>query len=580
MPGATAPGVGWRGGHARVKLSRPVPNWRSCVVLARGCARRILTPVIVHWITLGAAFAFLLRINRDQWFFGDDWAFLTDARRDRPFVHELLDPHNEHWSTGPYLVFRVLEATIGLDPYWPYVLPVVLAHLLLTHLLFRLALRVGGDPWIALAASTAFVFLGAGYENLLWAFQIGFVGSVALGAAAMLAVDHPGPWNARDSVAIMLAVLSLTFSGLGILMTGTVTLTVLLHHGWRRAGLFLVVPAGVYLVWHAGFYSGSQFAAPNIEAYVSSVYPFVLRGMTNAVDVTIGADRAAASGVGLALLLVLVAALVRHVDLSRGRAAAAYAGAAGAVGLYALTAYGRWGLGIEQSVASRYVYVADALLLPAAVLALTWLVGRSRAGVAIVAVVLAAVALNGINELREFAGPQATQEQAIRDTLLAAAKIASDRHQPLVPGALPEPNFSPDVTVGDLFRWERAGELGDSSIPALADLNAALNLQVAITDGHLVGVPTARGPCRRLASGESLTIAVTDPAGFRIQSGGTAHLEVRLHDTAGNRSAVRRFVARQGRSFLSLLRAPSRASVTQVDDAPLLLCGSPGSSAR
>ena len=538
-------------------------------------------PVVVHWITLGAAFAFLLRINRNQWFFGDDWAFLTDARRNESLVHELLDPHNEHWSTGPYLVYRVLDATIGLDPYWPYVLPVVLTHLLLTHLLFRLALRVGGDPWIAVAASTAFAFLGAGYENLLWAFQIGFLGSVALGVAAMLAVDHPGPWRGRDFVAIMLAVLSLTFSGLGVLMTGTIALTVLLRRGWRRAGLFCVVPAGVYLVWHAGFYSGSQFAAPSIEAYVSFVYPFVLRGMTNAVDLTIGADRAAAGGVGLALLLVLAAALIRRIDLSRGRAAAAYAGAAGAVELYVLTAYGRWGLGIEQSVASRYVYVADALLLPAVVLALTWLVGRSRAGVAAIAVVLAAVALNGINQLREFAGAQAAQEQSIRDTLLAAAKIASDSQQPMVPGALPEPNFSPDVTVSDLLRWQRAGELRESGIPAIADLNAALNLQVAITDHHLVGVPAARGPCRRLAPGASVTIVVTDPVGLRIESGSAAQLEVRLQGTAGNTPSVaRRLDAPQGRSFLSLLRVPTRAAVTEVDDAPLLLCGSPGSSAR
>ena len=33
----------------------------------------------------------------------------------------------------------------------------------------------------AMAATVLFLFLGSGFDNLLWAFQIGFVGSVAFG---------------------------------------------------------------------------------------------------------------------------------------------------------------------------------------------------------------------------------------------------------------------------------------------------------------------------------------------------------------------------------------------------------------
>ena len=42
------------------------------------------------------------------------------------------------------------------------------------------------------------IVLGAGSQNLLWAFQIGFLGSVALGLGAMLLVNHAGAWQRRD----------------------------------------------------------------------------------------------------------------------------------------------------------------------------------------------------------------------------------------------------------------------------------------------------------------------------------------------------------------------------------------------
>jgi hypothetical protein len=541
---------------------------------------RILNTAVLHWLSLGVAFVFLLWVNRDQWFFGDDWEFLTEARRAKPLAHELLDPHNEHWSTGPYLIFRALDATVGLDPYWPYVVPVLVAHLLLAHLLWRLALRVGANAWIATAGSFAFALLGAGYENLLWAFQIGFVGSVALGVAAMLAVDHHGPWRGRDSVGVAMAGLALTFSGIGILMLGVATLVVVLRRGWRHAAYFGAIPAGMYLLWSAVFYSGSQFAAPGLGAYLYFVYPYVLRGLTTAADLPIGAERAGASGAGLALLLILGGALIRHVDTARGRTATAYAGAVGAVGLYVLTAYGRWGLGVEQASASRYVYVANALLLPAVVLALTWLAWQSRLGVAVVCVGLAAVALNGVNQLREVAALEATREQTIRQTLIGAVGIASDSHELRIPGAVPEPAFTPDVTVADLLRWWRSGEI-DTSATRGAELDAALSLQVGFTENRIPGIPVAEGACRQLVPGTAMLITENPPIAVPVISGGTAEIEVRLRDLATSaESEGRRLEVSPGRGYLNLLRSGVSASITQVDRTRIALCRQRRSASR
>jgi hypothetical protein len=518
-----------------------------------------------------AAFGFLLRINRDQWFFGDDWAFLTEQRTTRPFLHEFLDPHNEHWTTVPYLIYRALDALVGLNPYWPYVVPVLLAHLLVTHMVWRIGLRVGGQPWIVLGASVAFAFLGAGYENLLWAFQIAFVGATAFGMAALVAVDHGGRWGRRDWLAVGLVVLSLACSGIGILMLLVVALAILLRRGVRTALLFTAVPTCVYFAWAAAYYAGSSYAAPTLGAYLQSVYPFTLRGLTSAADLSLGLDRVDAGGAGAVLVLILAGALIRRVDSCRGPTAVAYACAAGAIGLYALTAYGRWQLGVDQASASRYAYVAVALLFPAVVLTLTWLVGDSRAAAVAVCVGFLAVALNGASVLREKAGVEAVRETAIRATMLAAAKIATTGR--IVPNAVPEPVYSPDVTVGDLVRWWRAGELRSGQTDAAAELTAALNLQTGITAKPLVPRHGQPAVCKPLPADQPRGLAVERPTSLLVQSAVPARVLVSLRSRAGEaRSADRTLVLPGGRSYLNLLAGGTRASITAPGGTDIRLC--------
>ena len=56
--------------------------------------------------------------------------------------------------------------------------------------------RAGVGPWIATAAASVFVLFGPGAEDIIWAFQMGFTGSVAFGLAALILVDHRGPIGA------------------------------------------------------------------------------------------------------------------------------------------------------------------------------------------------------------------------------------------------------------------------------------------------------------------------------------------------------------------------------------------------
>ncbi|MCJ7438387.1 MAG: hypothetical protein MUP97_11590, partial [Acidimicrobiia bacterium] len=125
-----------------------------------------------HWLSLIVAFGFLNWVDRHQWFNADEWGFLVD-RGLFPKGDDLglLAPHNEHWSTVPVLGYRLLFSIFGVRTYLPYVVVLLLVHLLVAHLLWRVLRRVGVEDWFATVAIALFLVLGVGWENLTAAFQ-------------------------------------------------------------------------------------------------------------------------------------------------------------------------------------------------------------------------------------------------------------------------------------------------------------------------------------------------------------------------------------------------------------------------
>lgn len=136
----------------------------------------------VHVASLAGGLVFLLYVNRAQWFYGDDWDFLD--RRGVFGAHlGLFFPHNEHWSTLPILLYRGVFGLIGIRHYLPYAALGITFHLLAAHMLWRIMRRTGSNALVATGVAAVFVVLGAGYENLLWAFQVTFIASLAFGLA-------------------------------------------------------------------------------------------------------------------------------------------------------------------------------------------------------------------------------------------------------------------------------------------------------------------------------------------------------------------------------------------------------------
>ena len=433
--------------------------------------------LVIHVLVLVGGFVLLLYCNRDQWFFGDEWDFLAH-RGVSGADYGLWEPHTEHWSTGPILIYRGLYSLWGLHSYVPYVVVLVLLHLAVAHLLWRLLLQAGVDQTVATALATVFTVLGAGYENLLWAFQIGFIGSVALGMAGLLLVNHDGRWGGRDVAGWVVSIVGLMFSGVSVTMVTVAGLAVLMRRGWRHAALTVSVPGAVYVTWF--FLIGNKNVGDD-ERTLDDVfkYPeYIWNGLRTAIETTVGFP-----GAGAVILLGLAAFLLRRGGRSKGPAAPAFACALGALMLFAIIATGRAGLGIESSGASRYTYLVIALAVPAIGLALADLVdadGLASAGRrAVVCLLLLFVGVHNAGTLVEKSRVEKRLEQRLKARILAAAQLVNS--PAVILGGNPEPQYSPDIVVEDLRRMHRDGKLPEPERITRDDrITVATTLQYAV----------------------------------------------------------------------------------------------------
>lgn len=430
---------------------------------------------LLHGISLAIALPLLLWIDRHQWFSGDEWDFLV--RRGVIGHHELglLEPHNEHWVTFPVLVYRALFSFFGVRTYMPYLVVLVLGHLLVAHLLWRLMMRYGVDWLVATGTAAVFMVLGAGWEDLINAFQITFVIPMALGLLALLiAADH-GPFQPRDAWASLVLVLSLPFSGVSLTMTIVVAIATLLRRGWRPAALLVAPPTIVYFVWYAGW--GRYATAVEQESLSTSLQKapeFVWHGLVAAVDAVTGL-----AGTGPVLLVLLTIWIVWMNRPTQEPWPPVLALFVGAPIFLLLIDIRRSGLGVAAAAAPRYSYAVLALLLPAAALAATALLARRPLRVLIVLAATALLCLVGVSALNDQARSYALIKQADKHRIVAAATLARSG-APLL-STLPAPDFDPELRIDRLVALARDGDLpGNVRIDETDRLDAAAFLQVSV----------------------------------------------------------------------------------------------------
>jgi hypothetical protein len=317
-------------------------------------AAEVRVPRVRLIVATGAlvACAAILWLSRTYTFYFDEWTFITTAP-DWTFW-SYFEPHNEHPSILFRAVYAALLNTVGLRTYLPYMALLLVAHFANVVLLFELVRRRAGDL-VGMAAAALLLVLGAGWEDVLWAFQMAWLASVAFGLGALLLLQS----QRRIGFATACVTASLAFSGIGAVFATAAAVQLALTPA-RRRDLLWFVPVGVAVaVWYVAFGRFGEHPNPQPTAANLLLDPlYALWGLSQSAAGLIGLG----GWVGVPVLAV-VAAVIAWRWMRRRPDAFGVSAVVALVTFYLLTGLTRAQLGYEQSGSSRYIYVAAVLWL-------------------------------------------------------------------------------------------------------------------------------------------------------------------------------------------------------------------------
>ena len=377
------------------------------------------------WAALGAlllvAAAFLLHESRGTTFWVDEWNWIQDRRGSG--VDTFLEPHNEHLSLIPVVLYKLLFAAVGLEDYAPYRMMVIAAHLGCAVLVFVYVRRRAGSP-AGLCVAAILLFLGPAWQNVIWPFQVAWLISLAAGIGALLALDM-GDRRGEIAASVLLG-MALASSGLGIAILAGVLVELL----WERRGLrvlwIVALPAIPYAIWWlayhpAGLVKGNIDQVPHFTADAAAGALSALAGLTgsNVPDLnTLEWGRPLA----VVMLAGLVWSLVRRPRIPPRVAALL----AILLAFWVLTALRRAML--SQPDASRYLYVGGLFIM---LLGAELVRGHAmhRRAALLVGPVVAAIVLSNAGVMRDGGRYLRVQAESARADL-AALDIVRGRVEP------------------------------------------------------------------------------------------------------------------------------------------------------
>ncbi|HYM66021.1 MAG TPA: hypothetical protein VEW68_01895, partial [Patescibacteria group bacterium] len=403
----------------------------------------------------------ILFLTRGFSFYFDEWSFILTAPDWTALT--ILQPHNEHPAMLARLVYLALLSTVGLRSYLPYMAVLMALHATSAVLLFELIRRRQGDL-VGLASALLLLVIGAGWEDLLWAFQIGFVGSVACGLGMMLALEGPRSPR-RLAIAAGLLTASLMFSGIGLVFGVTAGVRLIAAPDRRRDLAWLVPIAVAFAAWYLAFGRSGPPSVPPASLHNLVLLPLYMAwGLAGSCAGLIGVAGAPAFVV-LAFALAAIA-----MDWRLGKPdALALGAAAGLLAFFLVTGLTRAQLGVEQSASGRYVYIGAAfwiVLLAGPAARLPW---RGTWRPALAACLFLACFNSAVLLFAYSAAKTAQMEREAADL----AALSDERSDPcLNPDGAVDPLVMPQVTSPAAFY--RATDLYGFPAPSVPVDQAAL----------------------------------------------------------------------------------------------------------
>lgn len=409
-------------------------------------------------------------IGRHQWFTRDDWASIFTRETvltTNGWQHWLFDPQDGHWLTVPILAFGGIRRVFGLDSYWPFLIPTLVAHVGAVFLVREICRRRQVSAWTTTMVCSLLLILGSGWENLIFAIQICYTLSLVTFLAQFLLVDHDGGVDRRDFIGSALAVVGMMSSGFGPIFLVGVVILLALRQRWKALLVAAVPQAVAYLWWLLSW--SSDKAADARPDNRSQLPAFVVRG----VSATFEGLTSLPGLSGIAIVATTAVAIRSGIDSRTRTTVLALFGTV--LVMFSAIGFQRLGFGVQIAASSRYVHMAAVVIAPAFALMLDHLrrIGREArlAGLAVVAVA-GGVNVSVLREQSVQWSVASRHEQATM-ALIAGSGLASTAD----PNRFPFVN-SPDLIVG--------------AIPFLID-EGAIVARVPVTDSEVQQVRSALG---------------------------------------------------------------------------------------
>lgn len=497
-------------------------------------------PIAILAMGLVMSGGLLLDLTARVGFLSDEWNLLIVRQGWGP--NQFLEHFNGHPMMAPVLIYKLLLEIFGMDSARPMQIAAIGTFLLMNVVLFIYLRRRVGD-WPALIGTFLILFLGAAFEDLLWAFQIGYFGSLAAGIGALIALDRDD--REGDIAASVLLVVSIAFSSLGLAFIAAAVVEWILNPRDRRRRLFVPGAAFIlYAIWWIGWGSRESLNSMNPELSIS-VLPKVPGFMFDAFSAGLTSLAGLATGDGfepeqpnlivgqLAAISLLGLAIwrVRKIGYPPRELLITAGGLAALLLLFALgqDSFASYGAGNERPpTVSRYqLPIAVFILLASATLLRG--VEIKRWGLVVAGVLTLLAITSGVGLMTDRARGQWETASSLSKAKLTGIEASR-------PDSMPGYRFRP--SAGFLMPAEsyfRA--VDDHGSPAFSaigirgeDQTLRLTADAGLIEATGVGItgtpaPVASSTCRKLAVGRTLDLS---PGSYVVINSGTTELSVNL----------------------------------------------------
>jgi hypothetical protein len=417
----------------------------------------------------------LYHLTRGTSFWADDWLWITNRRADT--LHNFLSPYDGHLSVLPLVIYRLMFTAFGIDSYAPYRVLVIGLSLVVGVLVFEYARhRIG--RFLAMLVAALVLFLGPGWQDTMWTFQIGWELALGLGIGALIMLDRRT--RAADIGACVLTLGSICSTTFGLAFAIGIAIDVALtRRRWRDAWI-PGIPLALYVIWVLHYHTAgiTWSAITLVPINVVKTFAGGLASLVGLSGATVMDPVGTNLTFGVPLLALLVIVSVRSVAARR------FSVRAGALLLVlvvfsALATLVRW---FETPLVSRYIY-ADCVLIALFAVELARGARPSRLVQAVLAALAVIAVVSNVDVLRAGGG-YLRQIAKVTNADVAALDLGRGSIPPgYIAAHLPDYPFV-QMTAGSYFAAERALGTPADSIDELA--HAPANAQT-VADTELIG---------------------------------------------------------------------------------------------